>query len=225
MRAASACRWLTMMFLSSRVGDGHDHGRHPQQACRDAVQPSIADRPGQAFVGAPVAGQSVERRFVDAQIVGHIVADEHGVVGQQAGVFDMGELLEHTQGGAGRTIGDQTPASVPTGRRGGDRNRRRNAPPCPLPTDATSASGGHAPRRFAPAGSRRSGHRRRCGWNPGAFGPPRPSGPCGASDRPCPCRQRSSRRAPRPWPPWPHGPIPPPSDGAGWPAGAKGCGA
>ena len=96
-----------------RVGDRHDDGRNAQKACRDTVQPSIAERSGQAFIGAPVFGQAIEICFFDPKIVGQVVTNQHGVVGQEASVFDMHELLEHAERRAGRALGDRTPPRIP----------------------------------------------------------------------------------------------------------------
>ena len=90
-----------------RIGDGRDDGRNPQKASRAPVQPGVADGSGQALIGAPVAGQVLERRFFDPQVIGHVVTHEHGIVGQQAGVFDMYEFLQYAESGAGGAIGDR----------------------------------------------------------------------------------------------------------------------
>ena len=118
IRAASPCRWLTMMFLSSASGIGTMtegmHRRHAQKACRDTVQPSIAERSGQAFIGAPVFGLAIERSASSTRrSSGQVVTNQHGVVGQEASVFDMHELLEHAERRAGRALGDRTPPRIP----------------------------------------------------------------------------------------------------------------
>ena len=96
-----------------RVGDWHDHGRNAQKACRDTVQPGITERSGQGFIGAPVFGQVIEIGFFDPKIVGHVVTNEHGVIGQEASVFDMYELFEHAERKTGRAVGDRTPSRIP----------------------------------------------------------------------------------------------------------------
>ena len=97
-----------------RVGDRYDDGRNAQKACRDTVQPGIAERSGQGFIGAPVFGQAIEICFFDPKIVGHVVTNQHGVVGQEASVFDMHELLEHAERRAGRALGHRTPPRIPS---------------------------------------------------------------------------------------------------------------
>ena len=96
-----------------RVRDWHDDGRNAQKACGDTVQPEITERSGQGFIGAPVFGQAIDICFFDPKIVGHVVTNEHGVIGQETSVFDMYELLEHAESRTGRAVGDRTPSRIP----------------------------------------------------------------------------------------------------------------
>ena len=102
-----------MMFLSSASGIGTmTEGMHRRHAETPSSH-SIAERSGQAFIGAPVFGQAIEICFFDPKIVGQVVTNQHGVVGQEASVFDMHELLEHAERRAGRALGDRTPPRIP----------------------------------------------------------------------------------------------------------------
>ena len=91
-----------MMFLSSASGIGTmTEGMHRRHAETPSSH-SIAERSGQAFIGAPVFGQAIEICFFDPKIVG-----------QEASVFDTHELLEHAERRAGRALGDRTPPRIP----------------------------------------------------------------------------------------------------------------